>query len=174
MALFNYPEFPGDDDSEIDINDRLSFIILTTELEVEGPYEFTGTMYPDDQQREFLRRAMVIEPSESDHRLNAMITMNEKWNHRKPNTGMSVPQPSPRLDNGKQRATDPYTVDDIDRLRQHWYDDYEDLLQGVPKGMPPWRIVNHEIPLIDDDAKYRYHLPWCPNVLRSEFDEKVA
>ncbi|PBK86161.1 hypothetical protein ARMGADRAFT_1035876 [Armillaria gallica] len=132
-SLFNYPKFPEDDDSEIDINDRLSFIVPTTKLEVEGPYEFTGTMYPDDRQREFLRWAMVIEPSESDHCL------------------MSVPQPSLRLDKGKQRATDPYTVDDID---------------CVPEGMPPWQIVNHEIPLIDDDAKYHYHLPWCPNALR--------
>ncbi|KAK0211841.1 hypothetical protein IW262DRAFT_1233706, partial [Armillaria fumosa] len=62
--------------------------------------------------------------------------------------------------------------DDIERLRQHWYEEYEELLQGVPEGMPPWRIVNHEIPLVDNNARYHYHLPRCPNALRSEFDEK--
>ncbi len=63
---------------------------------------------------------------------------------------------------------------DLEALRQHWYDDYEELLQGVPSCMLPWRVVNHEIPLVDEKHKYHYHLPRCPNTLRGNFDEKVA
>ncbi|PBK97567.1 hypothetical protein ARMGADRAFT_922202, partial [Armillaria gallica] len=61
----------------------------------------------------------------------------------------------------------------IPSLRQEWYDEFEDLLQGVPEQMPPFREVNHEIPLIDSGACYHYHLPRCPNSLKAEFSEKV-
>lgn len=148
-----------------------------TDLEIEGPYEFTGTMYPDERRREYLRNTMVVDPpskSDSDAHLNAMIAANERQNHWKLEPMTSVPRGPPKLDKGKQRATEPYTADDIDHLRQHWYDDYKELLQGVPEGMPPWRVVNHKIPLIDNNAKYHYHLPRCPNTMRSEFDKKVA
>ncbi len=31
-----------------------------------------------------------------------------------------------------------------------------------------------KIPLIEEDKKYHYHLPRCPNALKGEFDEKVS
>ncbi|SJL05234.1 uncharacterized protein ARMOST_08600 [Armillaria ostoyae] len=39
--------------------------------------------------------------------------------------------------------------------------------------MPPFREVNHEIPLIDKGKRYHYHLPRCPNSLKAEFNKKV-
>ncbi len=39
--------------------------------------------------------------------------------------------------------------------------------------MPPYRMVNHKILLIDQDKQYCYHLPQCLNALRDKFDEKV-
>ncbi len=72
---------------------------------------------------------------------------------------------------GKERAI--YQEDDIPALCQGWHDEFEDLLQGVPKDMPPFHVVNHEIPLIDTEKNYRYHLPRCPNSLKAEFNEKV-
>ncbi len=66
-----------------------------------------------------------------------------------------------------------YSEDDIPELKQRWYDKYKDLLQGVPETMPPFRTVNHKIPLIDPTQKYHYHLPRCPNSLKAEFNEKV-
>ncbi|KAK0207826.1 hypothetical protein IW262DRAFT_1302486 [Armillaria fumosa] len=111
--------FPSGDNPDMDINNRLSFIVPKVGLETIGLHEFMATMYPNAQQREFLCTAMVIDPPD----------------------------------------------DDIEHLHQHWYNDYEELLQGVPKGMPPWRVMNHEIPLSDEHAKYHYHLPRCPNAL---------
>ncbi|PBK90133.1 hypothetical protein ARMGADRAFT_873637, partial [Armillaria gallica] len=72
---------------------------------------------------------------------------------------------------GKEKAE--YTEEDILELRQCWHDDYEELLQGVPESMPPFREVNHEILLIDTERRYHYHLPRCPNSLKAEFNEKV-
>jgi len=39
--------------------------------------------------------------------------------------------------------------------------------------MPPWREVNHEIHLIDDNKWHIYHTPQCPLALREELYEKV-
>ncbi|KAF9006390.1 hypothetical protein BDZ89DRAFT_965954 [Hymenopellis radicata] len=40
--------------------------------------------------------------------------------------------------------------------------------------MPPWREVNHEINLVDDDKRYHYHIPArCPHSLRDELREKT-
>lgn len=93
-----------------------------------------------------------------------MCAENERWNNRKSD---GPPKPRP----GKERAK--YSENDIPGLRQQWHDEYEDLLQGVPERMPPFHDVNHEIPLIDRDKRYHYHLPCCPNSLKGEFNEKV-
>ncbi|KAK0245360.1 hypothetical protein EDD85DRAFT_783286 [Armillaria nabsnona] len=53
----------------------------------------------------------------------------------------------PKANKSKGWVTEQYILDNIDHLHQHWHNDYQELLQGVPKGMLPWRIVNHEIPL---------------------------
>ena len=58
-------------------------------------------------------------------------------------------------------------------LRQGWYDKFQDILQGVPEGLPPLRAVNHEINLIDPNKKYTYYLPRCPATVRKEFQEKL-
>ncbi|PBK81854.1 hypothetical protein ARMGADRAFT_1039054 [Armillaria gallica] len=127
-SLFNYPEMLLMDDPEQDINNRLSFIVPTSAIKSEGPYEFTVAMYPDERRRDFIHNNLFI-----------------------------APDPGAEFE-----------------ARIHWYNEYEELLQGVPEGMPPWRVVNHEILLIDDSQKYHYHLPRCPNALKSEFDKKVA
>jgi hypothetical protein len=48
-----------------------------------------------------------------------------------------------------------------------------DILGGTQDQLPPWREVNHEINLIDEDKRYTYHLPQCLNLLRDEFHENV-
>ncbi|KAK0228073.1 hypothetical protein IW262DRAFT_1455273 [Armillaria fumosa] len=160
-SLFNYPEFPGNEDPSPEINDRLSFIIPNANLEFKGPYEFKNNMYPDVQRREFLRSTIVIHP-ETDEHIATMLAANESRNHRAIHCSDPI---TLRVNKGKQKMTEAHNDDDIEWLRQHWYKDYEELLQGVPEGMPPWRVVNHEIPLDDNNTKYHYHLPRCPNAL---------
>ncbi|KIK49944.1 hypothetical protein GYMLUDRAFT_119642, partial [Collybiopsis luxurians FD-317 M1] len=68
----------------------------------------------------------------------------------------------------------PYTEEDIPRLRKKWINSCKDIMNGVPEKMPPFREVNHSIPLIDENKKYRYYLPRCPDSLCSQLDEKIA
>jgi len=39
--------------------------------------------------------------------------------------------------------------------------------------LPPWREVNHEIHLVDNDKWYKYFTPRCPNSLRDELHAKI-
>ncbi len=58
-------------------------------------------------------------------------------------------------------------------LRQRWYDEFQEILQGTKEELPPLREVNHEINLIDSNRQYTYHLPRCPVALREEFHAKI-
>jgi hypothetical protein len=55
-----------------------------------------------------------------------------------------------------------YKPTDIPQLRENWFEEYADLLGPIPLVLPPFREVNHHIPLIDDNIRYNYHLPRCP------------
>ncbi|KAH9474277.1 hypothetical protein JR316_0013440 [Psilocybe cubensis] len=59
---------------------------------------------------------------------------------------------------GKKRAAG-LTEEDILRLRQQWHDEFVDIVHGTPNELPPFREVNHEIHLIDENKQYTYHLP---------------
>ena len=74
----------------------------------------------------------------------------------------------------KQKDTrEPPPPDPYAHLRDHWREDYANIMDGVREVLPPWREVNHEIHLIDDSKQYHYHLPRCLNSLRDEFYAKV-
>lgn len=64
-------------------------------------------------------------------------------------------------------------MEDIPRLRREWADVIAPLQQGLPDHLPPFREVNHTIPLIDETVDYKYHHPRCPDNLRPEFFEKL-
>jgi hypothetical protein len=65
------------------------------------------------------------------------------------------------------------TSEDIPQLREHWGEEYADMFAGVPPEMPPLRVINHEINLIDDNKRINYRLPKCPDALREELSAKV-
>lgn len=135
-----------------------------------GPYEFTRERYPNPKrQREILRTMRVESKMGADSNVEHIAKMreeNELRNHRCMVKDVRLP-----LRKGKGKAV--YTECDIPSLCEGWYDKYKGLLQGVPEEMPPFREVNHEIPLIDNNKKYHYHLPRCLNSLKAEFSEKV-
>lgn len=66
-----------------------------------------------------------------------------------------------------------WTTEDIPRLRDEWLKKYERILSGVPEKLPPMREINHEIPLIDDQHRYRYHTPRCPDALKPKVLDKI-
>ncbi|KAF8236635.1 hypothetical protein L208DRAFT_1037025, partial [Tricholoma matsutake] len=59
------------------------------------------------------------------------------------------------------------------RMPDGWNTVFSDILGGTRDQLPPWREVNHEIHLIDDNKLYHYHLPKVPNSLHEQFHEKV-
>lgn len=133
-----------------------------------GSIEFTRTHYPDKDHWQSIQDGMSIAldwGTNESIRLVTMIECNEGRNHRKA-------RKLERDCEGKQWRQW-YSEDDIHDLKQAWYDEYKDLLQGVPKTMPPFQTVNHEILLIDPTQKYHYHLLQCLNSLKAEFNEKV-
>ena len=62
---------------------------------------------------------------------------------------------------------------DIQRLRDRWFAEYADILNGVPSVLPPLREINHRIPLIDENKRYHYHLPRCPDAMKPQLMEKL-
>lgn len=77
-----------------------------------------------------------------------------------------------RSQNGKQNSKK-YSDEDIPRLKDRWYREYGDIMDGVPPELPPLRAVNHEINLIDENRRYMYHRPSCPESLRLELRDKT-
>ena len=62
----------------------------------------------------------------------------------------------------------------LQQLRDKWFQAYEDMLRPPPPGLPPWREVNHRIPLIEEQKQYRYRAPRCPESVREELSEKIS
>lgn len=62
---------------------------------------------------------------------------------------------------------------DIPGLRARWIAACADLLGPIPVQLPPWRDINHEIPLIDESLIYNYHMPRCPDALKPELRDKI-
>ena len=48
-----------------------------------------------------------------------------------------------------------------------------DIVNGTHNKLPPWREVNHEIHLIDENKCYSYFTLHCPNSLHEELGAKV-
>ncbi len=95
-SLFNYPELPTPDDPAWNINDRLSFLVPSSHIESDGPYEFTAAMYPDTRRRNFLRKTMLVIPDytgEPEARIVSMAIRNELRNNRKFDPHLSKPSP---------------------------------------------------------------------------------
>ena len=68
----------------------------------------------------------------------------------------------------------PYTENDIPLIWARLIKESLDILSGVPEAPPPLHEVNHKITLIDNQHKYRYYLPHCPDRLRSQLSEKLG
>ena len=61
---------------------------------------------------------------------------------------------------GEDKTSKP-SAEDTMRLRQQWYNEFVDILEGTKEELPPLREVNHEINLIDPNKKHTYRLPQC-------------
>jgi hypothetical protein len=75
-----------------------------------------------------------------------------------------------------EKLEGPEPVNSNDRLsplRRKWFEKCEDLMGPIPEKLPPFREINHEINLIDDDMAYNYHMPRCSDALRPQLRDKI-
>ena len=66
------------------------------------------------------------------------------------------------------------TLGTLPELREPWIDKISDLVGGVPPKLPPWRLINHQINLIDPNKWINYHLLKCLDALKEELAEKIS
>jgi len=80
----------------------------------------------------------------------------------------------PLIPNIKGRGiSKPLTEEDYSRLCQQWCDEFQDIVNGTRGEMPPWREVNHEIHLYNENKQYIYYTLHCPLALQEELYEKM-
>jgi hypothetical protein len=63
--------------------------------------------------------------------------------------------------------------DEQQPLRDRWMRHIEDLVGAIPARLPPLREINHRIPIVEADLKYRYHRLRCPDALQRLLIEKI-
>jgi hypothetical protein len=64
--------------------------------------------------------------------------------------------------------------EDILQLHKEWMKSNEDIMNGATEWLSPLREVNHRIPIVDENKRYKYHSPRCPDSLKPELIEKIA
>ena len=64
--------------------------------------------------------------------------------------------------------------EDISHLRERWFEKYSELFKPIPLELQPFREVNHRLPWINDEIRYNYHLPRCPEALQDELQQKIT
>ena len=57
------------------------------------------------------------------------------------------------------------TAEGLSALRELWMDKIVDLVSGVPPKVPLFRMINHQINLIDLNKRIHYRLLKCPDTL---------
>ncbi|KAJ7442575.1 hypothetical protein B0H11DRAFT_2251478 [Mycena galericulata] len=70
----------------------------------------------------------------------------------------------------------PAPVNSTDRLaplRAKWFEACADLMGPIPATLPPFREINHEINLVDEELTYGYHMPRCSDALRPQLRDKI-
>jgi hypothetical protein len=65
------------------------------------------------------------------------------------------------------------TMEDIPQLCKQWIEEFKDLCGEIPLRLPPLRLVNHEICLIDPDKQYHYRLPECADHYKEQLLKKI-
>ncbi len=102
-----------------------------------------------------------------DESMASLEAMRKRYERPRASTNQN-PKPKTK---GKDRMGQ--LEEDVPRLRQHWYERYQEILQGTREQLLPLREVNHEINLVDPAMRYKYHLPRCPTALREDFHKKL-
>ena len=63
---------------------------------------------------------------------------------------------------------------DLPWLRERWLKEISDITGPIPLELPPFREVNHRIPLIDPKKPIKHCYSKCPDTLRPALMEKIV
>ncbi|KAF8222828.1 hypothetical protein L208DRAFT_1059114, partial [Tricholoma matsutake] len=72
------------------------------------------------------------------------------------------------------KQNEPKRFVDIPHLCEEWMKSCEDIMRGALEKLLPLRDVNHRIPLVDEEKRYKYHNPCCLDSLKPKLAEKIA
>ena len=78
-----------------------------------------------------------------------------------------------RAANRKALSRPPLSDEDIPQLRERWLKEISDITGPIPMELPPFREVNHRIPLIDPSKPIKHRYSKCPDSLRPLLMEKI-
>ncbi len=127
-------------------------------------------MYPNEEHHKYIKNHLPIRTDDrNDDMLEFVCGLRERNEHPRMRSGKR----EACIDNAKGTSLEIYGEEELPRLREKWYHEYEELVQGVPERMLTMHEINHEIQLIDPIKTYHYHLPRCPHTLREELQEKI-
>lgn len=102
--------------------------------------------------------------------MNRMAVKQAQKEYKKPEEKMMMDKQS---DNKKQPKEPEKMKEKLEKLRKHWLEEYNNIMNGPPNRLPLMREVNHEINLIDEGKRYGYHSPCCPDSMKGQFHEKL-
>ena len=75
--------------------------------------------------------------------------------------------------NSAQTKHNGLSEEGIPELREQWFTRFEHLFREPEPILPPKREVEHQIPLIEEDKRYTYYMPRCPDYLKEQLWEKI-
>jgi len=111
----------------------------------------------------------VLGRDDNEDRIRAMRAKYEKPSNEASQSDVRERLPCSQKIKSKKQAL---TKEDFPHLRQQWHDEFADIVNGTQNQLPPWREVNHEIHLVDDNKRYKYFTPHCPNSLQTNSMQK--
>jgi len=65
------------------------------------------------------------------------------------------------------------TEEDIPQLCKNWKKSCKNIMNGALEILPPLWEVNHQIPIINENKRYKYHMSRCPGSLKNELSEEI-
>ena len=123
----------------------------------------------EEKARNKLQRACEVKATTKMKNMGSPMKPQRKRDPMRDPIDLSTPSPSSRQPQYAHKLTDA----DIPKLRSDWANAISDIACPIPEELPPFRDINHEINLIDEDKTYRYHHPRCPDHFLPELVEKI-
>ena len=113
--------------------------------EISDPVDFVMYLRPEEKIKKAKRTEILFRLPTIDKSMASIERLKEKYKPIRK-----------QVRKGEEKTSKP-SVEDVTRLRQQWYNEFVDILEGTKEELPPLREVNHEINLMDPNKKYTFN-----------------